>query len=126
MPAFLVEADPRVDSVRGCVAIQRGPIVYCLEEHDQEPDINLLDVKIDPSGALTSRWQGDLLGGIMTLEATGYQKDRSTWDENGLYHSWMPDNQLQSSDRRVKLTAIPYYAWGNRGLKSMRIWIPYI
>ena len=37
MPPFLVEADPRVDGLRDCVAIQRGPIVYCLEEHDQEP-----------------------------------------------------------------------------------------
>jgi len=86
MPPFLVEADPRVDGVRGCVAIQRGPIVYCLEEHDQEPGVNLLDVEIDPSEELTSRWQGDLLGGVMIIEGKGHQLDRSDRLENGLYH----------------------------------------
>lgn len=124
MNAFLVEADPRVDSVRGCIAIQRGPIVYCLEEQDQEPDVNLLDVKIDPGQELTSHWQGDLLGGVITLEGTGYQRDRAPWQENGLYRPLMSENGNRPLDRIVKLTAIPYYAWGNRGLKSMRVWIP--
>ena len=124
MTAFLVEADPRVDSVRGCVAIQRGPVVYCIEEHDQEPGANLLDIKIDPSGEFSSRWQGDLLGGVVTLEGTGYQMDRSAWSNNRLYRPLVPGNENHTLDRRVKLTAIPYYAWGNRGLKSMRVWIP--
>jgi uncharacterized protein len=125
MPPFLVEADPRVDSVRGCVAIQRGPLVYCLEEHDQQQGVNLLDVSIDPSEELTSRWQGDLLGGVMTIEGTGYQQDRSSWKENGLYRPMVLGNENQASNRKVKLIAIPYYAWGNRGLRSMRVWIPY-
>jgi DUF1680 family protein len=125
MRPFLVEADPRVDSVRGCVAIQRGPIVYCLEEQDQEQGVNLLDVKIDPSEEWTSHWQSDLLGGVMTLEAIGYQSDRSGWPENGLYRPLVPGKEDRSSIGKVKLTAIPYYAWGNRGLKSMRVWIPY-
>jgi DUF1680 family protein len=125
MPAFLVEADPRVDGVRGCVAIQRGPIVYCLEEQDQSPGVNLLDVKIDPSEELTSRWQGDLLGGVVTLEGTGYQTGRSGWQDNGLYRPLIMKNEDRHSGRKIKLVAIPYYAWGNRGLKSMRVWIPY-
>jgi DUF1680 family protein len=125
MPAFLIEADPRIDSVRGCVAIQRGPLVYCLEEHDQQPGVNLSDVNIDPSTELTSQWQGDLLGGVMTIEGVGYQIGRSGWQENGLYRPMVLGNDNRASDQKVKLTAIPYYAWGNRGLKSMRVWIPY-
>jgi DUF1680 family protein len=125
MPAFLVEADPRLDGTRGCVAIQRGPIVYCLEEHDQAPGVNLLDVRIDTSQRLTDRWQSALLGGVMTVEGIGYQMDRSDWLANGLYRPFMPGDEERASDRKVNLTAIPYYAWGNRGLKSMRVWIPY-
>lgn len=126
MPAFFIEADPRLDSVRGCVAIQRGPIVYCFEEQDQLQGVNLLDVKIDPSEELTSLWQSDLLGGVMSVEGTGYQIDRSTWqDHDRLYRPLILQNENRHSERRVKLTAIPYYAWGNRGLKSMRVWIPY-
>jgi DUF1680 family protein len=125
MPAFFTEADPRVDSVRGCVAIQRGPIVYCLEELDQPQGINLLDVKIDPAEELTIRWQNDLLGGVVTVEGTGYQSDRSTWQDNGLYRPLILKPENRHSERKIKLVAIPYYAWANRGLKSMRVWIPY-
>jgi hypothetical protein len=125
MQPFFVEADPRVDSVRGCIAIQRGPIVNCLEEHDQPQGVNLLDVKIDPSQTLTSRWQADLLGGVVTVEGIGYQTNRSHWPANGLYRPLVLGNEHRNSDQKVKLTAIPYYAWGNRGLKSMRVWIPY-
>jgi DUF1680 family protein len=125
MPPFFVEADSRVDSIRGCVAIQRGPIVYCLEEHDQEAGVNLLDVEIDPSEKLTSHWQSDLLGGVITVEAIGYQQDRADQQNTGLYRPLILGNGNHDSERKVKVTAIPYYAWGNRGLESMRVWIPY-
>ena len=71
------------------------------------------------------RRQADLLGGVVTLEGIGYQPDRSAWQENGLYRTWTLNKENRQSERKVKLTAIPYYAWGNRGLKSMRVWIPY-
>jgi DUF1680 family protein len=126
MRPFFVQADPRVDSVRGCVAIQRGPVVYCFEAQDQEPGVDLLDVKIDPSVELTSRWEGDLLGGVMVVEGRGCRLDRSTWRDSELYRRLAPGNEEPASEPDVTLTAIPYYAWGNRGLKSMRVWIPYI
>jgi DUF1680 family protein len=96
--------------VRGCVAIQRGPVVYCLEEFDQPQGINLLDVKIDPAEELTSRWQGDLLGGVVTLEGIGYQTDRSSWQDNGLYRPLILKNENRQSERKTRLVAIPYYA----------------
>jgi DUF1680 family protein len=125
MPPFWVQADPRVDSVRGCVALQRGPIVYCLEQQDQEKDVNLLGVKIDPSRGVTAQWRGDLLGGVVLLDATGHQQGHDSRSTNGLYHPMYSGNEDRTSERIVKLTAIPYYAWGNRGLESMRVWIPY-
>jgi DUF1680 family protein len=126
MPPFLVEADPRIDSVRGCVALQRGPVVYCLEEHDQEQGVNLLDVEIDSSEKLNSRWQGNLLGGVITLEGISYLSDRSGWLDKELYRPLVLRNKNQSTRRKVMLKAIPYYCWGNRGLKSMRVWVPYL
>ncbi len=124
MPPFLVEADPRIDSVRGCLAIQRGPIVYCLEEHDQAPGANLLDMEIDPAGELAARWQGDLLGGVTIVEGTGCQMDRSDWAQTELYRPLGARTGRRPSARVLRWEAIPYYAWGNRGLKSMRVWIP--
>jgi DUF1680 family protein len=96
-----------------------------LEEQDQSPGVNLLDVKIDPTEELTSRWQGDLLGGVVTLDGTGYLTGRSSWEDQGLYRPWILKKENRDSERKIKLVAIPYYAWGNRGLKSMRVWIPY-
>jgi uncharacterized protein len=126
MPPFLVEANRRVDSVRGCVALQRGPLVYCFEEQDQQQGVNLLDVEIDPSEKLAKQWEGNLLCGVMTLEGIGYQPDRSYWQGNELYRPLDLSKEKSLYNRKVKLMAIPYYAWGNRGLKSMRVWIPYI
>jgi DUF1680 family protein len=125
VPPFWVQADPRVDSVRGCLALQRGPIVYCLEQQDQEKGVNLLDVKIDPSRGVTTHWRDDLLGGVLILDATGQQQDHANGSTKGLYHPLYSGNEDRTSERTVRLTAIPYYAWGNRGLESMRVWIPY-
>ena len=47
MEPMLVASNPRIDATRGCLAIQRGPIVYCLEDQDQEIKGRLLDVEID-------------------------------------------------------------------------------
>jgi DUF1680 family protein len=121
MPPFLVAPSPRVDAIRDCLAIQRGPLVYCLESCDQEAPENLLDLQIDATQPLQARWQDDLLGGLMTVEAAGYLPDREAGTE-GLYQ---PFAETSSVTRRpVRLRAIPYYAWGNRGVGSMRVWIP--
>lgn len=124
MPPFLVEADPRIDSTRGCLAIQRGPIVYCLEEHDQEPGVDLLDVEIDPLAELAARWQPELLGGVTIVDAAGQPMDRAGWVEGELYRPLVLRTAQRPAERRLKLRAIPYFAWANRGLKSMRVWIP--
>jgi hypothetical protein len=121
MPPFLVEPNPRVDAVRDCLAIQRGPLVYCLEGCDQEPAGNLLDVQIDASRPLAARRRDDLLGGIMSVQAAGTLADPESW-QGTLYQP--AGTARAATPRPVRLTAIPYYAWGNRGIGSMRVWIP--
>jgi uncharacterized protein len=121
MPPVLIQPNPRVDAIRGCLAIQRGPLVYCLEAHDQATEASLLDVAIDPNGPLQARWNADLLGGLMIVEARGYLSESGSWS-NELYK---PLNLSPDSERKeVRLVALPYFAWGNRGLGSMRVWIP--
>ena len=121
MPPDLIQPNPRVDAVRGCLAIQRGPLIYCLESQDQAGQANLLDVAINPDRPLQARWRDDLLGGLMVVEADGYRLDPEPWKEQ-LY---LPLNQQAGVEMdEVKLVALPYYAWGNRGLSSMRVWIP--
>jgi DUF1680 family protein len=125
MAPSLVEPHPRVDSVRGSLAIQRGPLVYCLEERDQADGARLLDITIDPGQPLRSHWREDLLGGVLVVEAEGYGLDPQAW-RGSLYKPLQP-MQPQPADvdqTAIRLVAVPYYAWGNRGLGGMRVWIP--
>jgi len=116
----LVEPNPRVDAIRGSLAIERGPLVYCLEEVDQQPGLNLLDVRIAPEASLQAVWREDLLGGVVVVEAQGAVVDAGAWQDE-LYR---PARTEDLPQREVVLTAVPYYAWANRGPGTMRVWIP--
>jgi DUF1680 family protein len=123
----LVEADPRADALRGCVAVERGPLVYCLEGVDH-PGGGLDDVVIDAGRPLTEEQHPELLGGIVTVTAAGHRRTRPN-------DGWWPYRRSadpadgtaghttpQGGD--LVLTAVPYYAWANRQDGSMRVWIP--
>jgi len=116
----LTESNPRVDAIRGSLAIERGPLVYCLEEVDQQPGLNLLDVRIAPGASLQAIWREDLLGGVVVVEAQGAVVDAGAWRDE-LYR---PARTEDLPQREVVLTAVPYYAWANRGPGTMRVWIP--
>jgi DUF1680 family protein len=121
MEIMFVASNPRVDATRGSVAIQRGPLVYCLEDRDQEVKGRLLDVEIDMHQPLFSRWDGELLDGVMVIQAAGQCMDGEVWRG----HLYQPVTApLPTHFQQTQLIAIPYYAWGNRGIGAMRVWIP--
>ncbi|WP_370102897.1 glycoside hydrolase family 127 protein [Streptacidiphilus sp. MAP12-20] len=116
----LVTADPRVDAVRGCVAVERGPLVYCLEQVDH-PGGGLDDVVLDADAPLTVKQRPDLLGGVSVVVASGHR--RPARQEPG----WWPYRRAEPQatvGEPLELTAIPYYAWANREAGSMRVWLP--
>lgn len=117
---YFVEAHPRVDAVRDSVAIQYGPVVYCIEAVDH-PDVNLLDIRIDPSAELRATRRGDVVSeNVIVIEATAQVEDPSAWD--GALYRRVGNHSTRLTP--VPLTAIPYYAWANRGANAMRVWIP--
>ncbi|MGW2237768.1 glycoside hydrolase family 127 protein [Streptomyces sp. NPDC001759] len=122
MEPRLTAADPRVDAVRGCVAIERGPLVHCLEQVDH-PGGGLDDIVLDTSRPLAVKHRPDLLGGVTTVVAAGRRRrtpDRGWWP-------YAPADTAAASEpagEPVELTAIPYYAWANREDGSMRVWLP--
>jgi len=119
MEPLFVAPHPRIDALRGCVSLQRGPLVYCFESHDQPDDVDLLDVAVVTSGALTET-AVSVPNDSVAIQVTG-QMLSPTWGE-ALY---LPlDERPQTEARPVQLNAIPYFLWGNRGMKSMRIWVP--
>jgi DUF1680 family protein len=121
MEAVFMAPNPRIDATRGCWAIQRGPIVYCLEDRDQEVRGQLLDVEIDEDHPLFTRWDNNLLDGVMVVEAVGQFINSESWHRHLYQPAAFP---VPVNSQPTRLVAVPYYAWGNREIGGMRVWIP--
>jgi DUF1680 family protein len=120
MDARLIEAHPWIESTRGCVAIERGPLVYCLEQAEHG-EASIVDLEIDTESPLESSWVPDALEGVTVVRGSGWAVDTAQWKDR-LYQ---PVARVGSAARRrTTLTAVPYYTWANRGPGAMRIWIP--
>jgi DUF1680 family protein len=118
----LVRANPLVREDVGRVAVERGPLVYCLEQPDQ-PDLNLFDASMPIDGStFVGEYQADLLGGIVVLKHHGAIMERPLASEP-LYEAL--DVAKAGPAKQVVLTFIPYYAWANRGISKMEVWVPY-
>jgi len=122
MTPQVLEANPRVADDTGRVAVQRGPLIYCLEELDQPSGVMLSDVALElgkrPDSEFQSEMKNDLLGGVLLLRHTGLSSDRSG-AHNTLYSRYTGATERT---RKVPLTFIPYYAWANRQATSMQVW----
>lgn len=116
MDPTLVEAHPRVTCNTGRVTIKRGPLVYCLEQVDNQHDV--WDVKIVP-GTLKAEWRPDLLGGVVTIRGKAVALDTSAWTGR-LY---APLGEISTPAKELEFTAIPYYAWANREPGPMIVWV---
>jgi DUF1680 family protein len=114
MPVERMEAHPAVREDAGKVALQRGPLVYCLEEVDNGP--NLPDLALSRDAPLEARFDEDLLGGVVVITGQAQRCESAGWGEK-LYQP------VQSTVRPVPLRAIPYYAWANRAPGEMLVWI---
>jgi hypothetical protein len=117
MAPRLVYANPRVPEDHGKAALQRGPIVYMLEQHDN-PDASVFDVALDRAMPIVAVFRPPLLGGVTVLTHRGLASPRPL-DQAPLY-SFRPP----ALSRRVELTFVPYYAFHDRGPADMTVWVP--
>ena len=92
--------DPRIDAVRGCVAIERGPIVHAFESADLPEGVALEDIVLPDLSPLATERGMDRSGPVVVVT-------------EGLV-----------GETPIALRAIPYFDWGNRGDGAMRVWIP--
>jgi len=116
MPVEKVEAHPAVTHCAGRLALQRGPIVYCLEDVDHAVSVH--DLALSPDAEFTPRFDPDLLGGVVVLEGDGLAPDAARW-EGALYL-----RQEKGTARAVAVRAVPYCVWDNRAAGGMAVWIP--
>ncbi|MCC6892765.1 MAG: glycoside hydrolase family 127 protein [Anaerolineae bacterium] len=117
MPIERVMPHPRIRHDAGNVALQRGPVVYCLEEADN--GANLANVVIPNDAKLTAEFDPNLLGGVTVIKAEGQRVEPSAW-KGGLYQA---QSAQAVAEKPVTVTAIPYFLWANRAEGEMRVWI---
>ncbi|MFI6759721.1 glycoside hydrolase family 127 protein [Micromonospora sp. NPDC050417] len=102
--------DPRIDAVRGCVAVERGPVVLCVESVDQPvPDLDL--VRVDPSAEPREAGDGATVAG---------------WFDQPAESGWPYDESAPQAGEttRAALRLVPYHRWARRGPSTMRVWLP--
>jgi DUF1680 family protein len=114
MPVERVRSHPEVRQNQGRVALQRGPVVYCLEEADNGD--NLEAISLPRAAELSSHYQGELLGGVAVVASHAQRSVPVGWADH-LYRFEEPPIQPHS------LLAIPYFAWANREPGEMVVWI---
>jgi DUF1680 family protein len=118
MPVHLMEANPLVEDDLNQVAVQRGPVVYCLESPDLPPDTHLSDVLIPSDLQLSARYDQHLLDGVVVLE--GNVQLRLVNDWSGKLYRPLKKETAKS----IKVKFIPYSVWQNRGPSEMSVWLP--
>ena len=116
MPPERIEAHPKVRMNNGRVTLMRGPLVYCLEQVDNGPDLNA--VSLPREAAIRARFDKDVMGGVVLLTAKGHRRPDREWKDS-LYRAVTGAARSQS----VPLTAVPYCLWNNRGDGEMLVWI---
>jgi DUF1680 family protein len=114
MPVEVVRSHPKVRGNAGKVALQRGPVVFCLEEEDN--GANLQDIILPNDAKLDVYYDDGLLGGVSVITGTGTRSDVKA-GEDALYttHAY---NRVSAPFK-----AIPYFAWSNRTPGEMTVWI---
>ncbi len=117
MPVERMYSHPNVRENFNCVAIQRGPVVYCIEEIDNPSGV--WKMALPGNSQFSTEHKADLLGGVTVVTAEALAASDEGW-EMKLY-STEPPKMVPA-----KLTAVPYCVWANRGKGAMRVWIPKI
>lgn len=102
MPVMRIVSHPDVRNNRGHVAIQRGPLVYCLEATDHADRVR--DISLPREAELRTEWRADLLSGITVIRGHGRR-------------------QVGSKIQSLDLTAVPYAVWANREVGEMDVWL---
>ena len=110
MPPRWTHSHPRVDATRGCVALERGPIVHCVEQIDLPSGVEVDDLLVPAETTASAKDDGGLEIALL-----------HRCDGGELYRS---ADGAPRSDDRITVSTTPFSRWGNRGPGAMRIWLP--
>ena len=99
----LISGSSKISDASGKVVISRGPVIYCLEEVDNEKYFDTTGKALLIPREMKSEYAEDLLGGIVVIKGFA---------------------SLPTTDEVIDFTAVPYYSWCNRVSGHMKVWLP--
>ncbi len=109
MPVRKVVSNPKIETNKNYLAIERGPVVYCVEGVDNDDAVT--NFILPENASFSIKWESKLLGGINTISAK--------------VPFFIAGNDGKSIINKEKyMKAIPYYAWSHRGIGEMAVWLP--
>jgi uncharacterized protein len=117
MPVERIAPNPQIRQDAGCVALQRGPVVYCLEQVDNGG--GLANVVIPRDSRMSSTFDADLFDGVCVITGEASRVEPEKWP-GGLYQ---PQSLVPYASSKMMFKAIPYCFWANREPGEMRVWI---
>ncbi|MFG3155171.1 glycoside hydrolase family 127 protein [Streptomyces sp. NPDC048219] len=115
---------PRIDAVRGCAAVERGPLVYCFEQTDQQDGVAVDDLALSPDTVFEEVAHDDLAGVGPTVALRTRAAAVTGRHQDGLPYRTLGGTDAVDAERPVTATAVPYFQWDNRGDGAMRVWMP--
>lgn len=121
MEAQLIRSHRLAEELTNQVAVQRGPIVYCLESSDLPAEIKLEEVAIPRTSELIARRDYLADREIVSIQADAVRLPPPP--DASLYAPLQPSTQPLSS---FPIRLIPYFVWGNRGPSEMSVWLPLV
>jgi len=118
----LTAPNPRIDAVRGCLALERGPLVYCFEQGDLPAGADLAGVGFQREAEPADSGPLAPLGGLPGVSVAGVVHDLDGWARLG--YADVRELPRDGAAAPALLLAVPYFAWANRGDGGMRVWVP--
>lgn len=104
-------ADLRIDAVRGAVAVERGPLVFCVESVDLPPDVDVDVIQVDPREPPVDR------DGRVSVSGSIVKTEDASWP-------YRASDEPPTGCHDAEIPLLPYHAWANRGPSTMRVWMP--
>ena len=117
MPVERIAPHPMIRQDAGQIALQRGPVVYCLEEVDNGAE--LANVVLPKDVPLHADFDAALLGGVSVIHGEAVRIEPSNWQKE----MYQPEADVEYKRSPLSFTAIPYAWWANRAPGEMRVWI---
>jgi hypothetical protein len=118
----LTAPNPRIDAVRGCLALERGPVVYCFEAGDLPDGADLADVAFQREAEPADSGLVAPLGDVPAVSVAGVVRDLGRWRQ--IEYVDVRELPVAGVAAPARLLAVPYFAWANRGDGGMRVWLP--